>query len=59
MLTPNIKFNNFKKKISKKKIKFTGEKWFKKIKLLDSLGKNYKYNYIKKDLKKFKKKKKF
>tara|TARA_B100001029_G_C15062353_1_gene459664 strand:- start:4028 stop:5188 length:1161 start_codon:yes stop_codon:yes gene_type:complete len=59
MLTPNIKFNNFKKKISKKKIKFTGEKWFKKIKLLDSLGKNYKYNYIKKDLKKFKKKKNF
>jgi len=56
MLTSNIKFRNFN--IVKKKYKknFLKEKWFKEIKLLESLKHNYKYSYSKKSLNKIKKK---
>ena len=56
MLTSNIKFKNFN--IVKKKYKknFLKEKWFKEIKLLESLKHNYKYSYSKKSLNKIKKK---
>ena len=59
MLTSNIKFKNFK--IVKKKYKrnFFKEKWFKEIKLLESLKYNYKYSYSKKNIEKYKKKNKF
>jgi len=59
MLTSNIKFRNFN--IVKKKYKknFLKEKWFKEIKLLESLKHNYKYSYSKKSLNKIKKKKNF
>ena len=55
MLTSNIKFKNFK--IVKKKYKrnFFKEKWFKEIKLIESLKPSYRYSYSKKKLKKFKK----
>ena len=47
MLTSNIKFKNFN--ISKFKIlkNFKNEKWFKKIRLFESLKLNYKYSYTK------------
>ena len=59
MLTSNIKFKNFN--IVKKKYKkyFFKEKWFKEIKLLESLKHNYKYSYSKKSLSNIKKKKNF
>ena len=59
MLTSNIKFKNFN--IVKKKYKkyFFKEKWFKEIKLLESLKHNYKYSYSNKSLNKIKKKKNF
>ena len=59
MLTSNIKFKNFK--IVKKKYKrnFFKEKWFKQIKLLESLKYNYRYSYSKKNIEKYKKKNKF
>ena len=59
MLTSNIKFRNFN--IVKKKYKknFLKEKWFKEIKLIESLKHNYKYSYSKKSLNKIKKKKIF
>ena len=59
MLTSNIKFKNFK--IVKKKYKrnFFKEKWFKEIKLLESLKYNYRYSYSKKNIEKYKKKKIF
>ena len=59
MLTSNIKFKNFK--IVKKKYKrnFFKEKWFKEIKLLESLKYNYRYSYSKKNLEKYKKKTNF
>ena len=59
MLTSNIKFKNFK--IVKKKYKrnFFKEKWFKEIKLLESLKYNYRYSYSKKNIEKYKKKKNF
>ena len=55
MLTSNIKFKNFD--ISKKvnRIKFNKERWFKEIKLLESLKLNYKYSYSKNLIKKIKK----
>ena len=59
MLTPNIRLINFKK--IKKKIFKSKLKKFKKINfiaeypLLETLTKNYKYNYSKSDIKKFKK----
>ena len=59
MLTPNIRLINFKK--IKKKIFKSKLKKFKKINfiaeypLLETLTKNYKYNYSKGDIKKFKK----
>ena len=59
MLTSNIKFKNFK--IVKKKYKrnFFKEKWFKDIKLLESLKYNYRYSYSKKNIEKYKKKTNF
>ena len=59
MLTSNIKFKNFK--IVKKKYKrnFFKEKWFKEIKLLESLKYNYRYSYSKKNIEKYKKKTNF
>jgi glucose-6-phosphate isomerase len=55
MLTSNIKFKNFdiSKKINKRK--FNKERWFKEIKLLESLKLNYKYSYSKNLIKKIKK----
>ena len=59
MLTSNIKFKNFN--ISKIKIlkNFKNEKWFKKIKLFESLKSTYKYSYTKDQIKKINKSKNF
>ena len=59
MLTSNIKFKNFN--ISKIKIlkNFQNEKWFKKIKLFESLKSTYKYSYTKDQIKKINKSKNF
>ena len=59
MLTSNIKFKNFN--ISNLKIfkNFKNEKWFKKIRLLESLKPNYKYSYTKEQIKKINKNKNF
>ena len=62
MLTSNIKFQNFKiSKINKinKFNKFKNDKWFKEIRLLDSLKENYKYSYSKSQIKKINKSKNF
>ena len=59
MLTSNIKFKNYNISKIKKIKKFTNEKWFKEIKLLDSLKLNYQYSYSKNQLKKIKKNKSF
>jgi len=59
MLTSNIKFKNYNISKVKKIKKFTNEKWFKEIKLLDSLKLNYQYSYSKNQLKKIKKNKNF
>ena len=62
MLTSNIKFQNFKiSKINKinKINKFKNDKWFKEIRLLDSLKENYKYSYSKSQIKKINKSKNF
>ena len=56
MLTSNIKFRNFNLVKKKYKKNFLKEKWFKEIKLLESLKHNYKYSYSKKSLNKIKKK---
>jgi glucose-6-phosphate isomerase len=62
MLTSNIKFQNFKiskfNKINKIN-KFKNDKWFKEIRLLDSLKENYKYSYSKSQIKKINKSKNF
>ena len=55
MLTSNIKFKNFKNFRSKKIKNFIKEKWFKEIRLLETLKKNYKYSYSKNQIYKFKK----
>ena len=55
MLTSNIKLKNFKAVKKKYKNSFFKEKWFKEIKLIESLKSNYRYSYSKKKLKKFKK----
>ena len=59
MLTSNINFKNFKIKKIKNIKNFINETWFKKIKFLDSLKHNYKYNYTKSQIRKFKKNKNF
>ena len=55
MLTSNINFKNFRIKKIKNIKNFINEIWFKKIKFFDSLNSNYKYNYTKNQIKKFKK----
>jgi len=59
MLTSNIKFKNFNISKFKNLKNFKNEKWFKKIRLLDSLKKNYKYSYTKEQIKKINKNKNF
>ena len=59
MLTSNIKFQNFKISKFNKTSKFKNEKWFKEIRLLDSLKENYKYSYSKSQIKKINKSKNF
>jgi len=59
MLTSNIKFKNFNISKFKNFKNFKNEKWFKKIRLLDSLKPNYKYSYTKEQIKKINKNKNF
>ena len=59
MLTSNIKFKNFNISKFKNLKNFKNEKWFKKIRLLDSLKPNYKYSYTKEQIKKINKNKNF
>ena len=59
MLTSNIKFKNFNISKFKKLKNLKNEKWFKKIRLLDSLKPNYKYSYTKEQIKKINKNKNF
>ena len=59
MLTSNIKFQNFKISKFNKSNKFKNDKWFKEIKLLDSLKENFKYSYSKSQIKKINKSKNF
>ena len=59
MLTSNIKFKNFNISKFKNLKNFKNEKWFKKIRLLDSLKPNYKYSYTKEQVRKIKKNKVF
>jgi len=59
MLTSNIKFQNFKISKFNKTNKFKNDKWFKEIRLLDSLKENYKYSYSKSQIKKINKSKNF
>ena len=59
MLTSNIKFKNFNISKSNKVKSFKNEKWFKKIKVFETLNPKYKYSYSKKQIKKFSKNKNF
>jgi len=59
MLTTNIKFKNFNISNFKNFKNFKNEKWFKKIKLFESLKPNYKYNYTKEQIRKINKNKNF
>ena len=59
MLTSNIKFKNFNISNLKSFKNFKNEKWFKKIRLLESLKPNYKYSYTKEQIKKINKNKNF
>ena len=59
MLTSNIKFKNFNISKFKNLKNFKKEKWFKKIRLLESLNPNYKYSYTKEQIKKIIKSKNF
>ena len=59
MLTSNIKFKNFNISKFKNLINFKNEKWFKKIRLFESLKLNYKYSYTKEQIKKINKNKNF
>ena len=55
MLTKNVKFKSFKYYGKNNKIKkIIGSSWFKQIKLIKSLDVNFKYSYLKKDIKKYK-----
>ena len=55
MLTSNIKFKNFNISKFKNLINFKNEKWFKKIRLFESLKLNYKYSYTKEQIRKINK----
>ena len=59
MLTSNINFKNYNISKNNKTKKFIKEKWFKEIRLLDSLNSKYKYSYSKKQIKKIKKDKNY
>ena len=59
MLTSNIKFKNFNISNFRNFKNFKNEKWFKKIRLLESLKPNYKYSYTKEQIKKINKNKNF
>ena len=59
MLTSNIKFKNFNVSKIKNLKNFKNEKWFKKIRLFESLKLNYKYSYTKEQIKKINKNKNF
>ena len=59
MLTSNIKFKNFNISKFKNLINFKNEKWFKKIRLFESLKLNYKYSYTKEQIRKINKNKNF
>ena len=59
MLTSNIKFKNFNFTKFTKLKNFKNEKWFKKIKLIETLKPSYKYSYTKKLIRKINKSKNF
>ena len=59
MLTSNIKFKNFNILKFKNLKNLKNEKWFKKIRALESLKPNYKYSYTKEQVRKIKKNKVF
>ena len=59
MLTSNIKFKIFNISKIKNLKNFKNEKWFKKIRLIESLKLNYKYSYTKEQIKKINKNKNF
>ena len=59
MLTYNIKFKNFNFTKFTKIKNFKNEKWFKKIKLIETLKPSYKYSYTKKLIRKINKSKNF
>ena len=59
MLTSNIKFKNFNISKFKKSKNFINEKWFKNIRIFESLKPNYRYSYTKKQIRKIKKNKNF
>ncbi len=59
MLTSNIKFNNFYSSKSNKVINIKNEKWFKKVRLFETLKPEFKYSYSKNQIRKFSKKKNF
>ena len=59
MLTSNINFKNYNISKLQKSKKFIKEKWFKEIRLLDTLKSKYKYSYSKSQIKKIKKDKNY
>ena len=59
MLTSNINLKNFRVGKIKNIKSFKNEKWFKKIKVFETLNPKYKYSYSKKQIKKFSKNKNF
>ena len=59
MLTSNIKFKNFNISKFQNLKNFKNEKWFKKIRFLESLKPNYKYSYTRDQVKKIDKNKNF
>ena len=59
MFTSYIKFKNFNLSKNIKIKKFVNEKWFKKIKIFETLKPNYKYSYNKQLVKKINKSKTF
>ena len=59
MLTSNIKFKNFYISKSNKVINIKNEKWFKKVRLFETLKPEFKYSYSKNQIRKFSKKKNF
>ena len=59
MPSSNIKFKNFNISKFKNLKNFKNEKWFKKIRLIDSLKLNYKYSYTKEQIKIINKNKNF